>query len=154
MKRLSRIFLTIAGVFHIVNGATFLIVSVALTVFSIVAFVGGGIGLFQYFQEQIGEGTGADIANGTVILIGVLYLFIATIFVGFGIVSFIASKVTFKARNIGEKANFVASIVFGAIFDVGFGIAGGILGIIAENKEKKEKPVEEAPVEEASEVVE
>lgn len=152
MKKLSRIFLTIGGVFHIVNGAAFLTASVILTVFSIVAFAGGGLGLFQFIQERSGDEAATATAI-SVIAVAIVYLCVAIVFVGCGIVSFIASKVTFKARNIGEKANFVAAIVFGALMDVTFGIAGGILGIIAENKEKGSEKEEPKEIETAEEVV-
>lgn len=150
MKKLSRIFLTIAGVFHIVNGAAFLTCVVVYLVLGIVALAGGGLGIVQVIQEQAGD-EAAYAGTISALVVGIVYLVLSVLFVGFGIVSFIGSKVTFKARNEGGKANFVAAIVFGALFDVSFGIAGGILGIIAANKEK---PVEEAPAEEATEVVE
>ena len=151
MKKLSRIFLTIGGVFHIVGGATYLTLAVVYLVVGIIALAGGGIGLFEYIQQYAGDDAAAYAGTISAMVVGIVYIVLSVLFVGFGIVSFIAAKVTFRARNEGGKPNFVASIVFGAIFEVKFAIAGAILGIIAANKEK---PVEEAPAEEATEVVE
>ena len=75
------------------------------------------------------------------------------LFLIFAVLCLIAGVIGIKGFKAHTKGNYIANIVFGVLTGlVGFLLlAGGVLGLLALRKEKKEQPAEEQPAEEAAE---
>lgn len=69
----------------------------------------------------------------------------------FAVVCLIAGIIGIKGFKAHTKGNYIANIVFGVLTWEILLIAGGVLGLLALRKEKKEQPAEELPAEEPAE---
>lgn len=137
MRKVSKVLLTIGGIVHIVNGASLLLASLILMVASIVFFVTGNL----YGAEIVSSVSDAETLQLTMNILAGVYIGLSILFIGLGIVSFIASKITFRANETNEKNLLIAAIVFGIIIDVAVAVVGGIFGLIAlTNSEDNKKP--------------
>ena len=131
MRKLSNTFLTVNMIF----GFVFLAL-----------FVGSAIMMFVFasFKDLIMEGiqngtihTNSDdpeialsIAQGVLIGVGVMLLI-------FGILCLPSAIVSASARNSKSKGKFITAIVLSALSFTYFGVAGGVLGILAINRDHR-----------------
>ena len=134
MKKASRILLTIGAIFHIVDGVTFILVSIYFFSASILFFATGQ----NLFGFNYSSGSAEEAANITFIIAAWVYIFVGILFIAFGVISFVTSKLTFQARENGDKHKFITVIVLSAILDVAAAVVGAIFGLIVLNKEKQE----------------
>ena len=147
MKTASKVLLTIGGIFHIVNAVSYFFLSIFMMVYAIICAATGSFMFFKYSGDSE-----ATMTVGLMILFIVLFFLLSFLAIACGVASIIASKMTFKAKNSGEKGKLIAAIIFGGILEVYVAILGGIFGLVAL---KKEGASEEAPkeIETAEEVV-
>ena len=148
MKKLSKVFLTIAGILHIVCAVSYFIISAVLMVFCIIYFATGSFFLYKYYGDAE-----AETAAAVILILVILYFILSFVLIGYGIASIVGSRLTFKALNAPDKKGLITAIVFGGLFGVEFGVAGGIIGLIALNKEGSPKKEEPKEIETATEVV-
>ena len=134
MKKASNILLTIGGIFHIVNGVAFILASFYFLAGAIAFFVYGQTWFIQIVDDEMA----AEIVNLSLTISAVMLIVLFVMFIGFGVLSFIASKYTFVTKENNEKRRLIACIVFGAILDNAAVIVGSIFGLIVANKEKQE----------------
>ena len=137
MRRLSNAFLTTSMIFSIVLLATWVLVG-------IIMFVLAGLNdvIAQGIQEgwiKVGETSDPElalaIARGILIGLGVTFII-------FGLFDIPAIVVCAKARNNKSKGIHIAAIVLTALNFTYFGIAGGVLGILATNRESQSNVVD------------
>lgn len=137
MRRLSNGFLTASMIFSIVLLCTWLLVG-------IIMFVLAGLNdvISQGIQEgwiKVGETSDPElalaIARGILIGLGVTFII-------FGIIDIPAIIVSAKARNSKNKGTHIAAIILSACNFTYFGIAGGILGILATNRENQSNVID------------
>ena len=138
MKKASRILLTIGGVFHIVDGVSFFIAALVFLIGSIVFFATGA-NWFGFIYDSVDTEETMTIA---MTMSAIIYIVCALMFVGFGIMSIIAARLTFNAIENGNKTKYITVIVLSALLDVVTAIVGSIFGLITLNKEKNEKEPE------------
>lgn len=127
MRRLSRIFLTIAFILGIVLMATLLIAGICLVVVGALPEISGEI------AEQSEEGAiafQAGMISGGVIMIM------------FGLMALPCAIVSSIAKKRQTRGAFITAIVFGALSCDYFAIAGGVLGILANNQDAKHHVVD------------
>ena len=139
MKKVSKILMTIGGVFHIVNGASTIISGLVMFLLCVIYFVTGRLYGAEMLAEY-GKEVNAEIFNWSFTIASIIYLWIGLLCVALGIVSFIAAKIAFRAANGDDQKNFITSLVFGVLLDVKVAIVGSIFGLIALNKEENKKP--------------
>lgn len=149
MKKVSKILLTVGGIFHIVNGISLLISSLTLIILAVVFFVTGNLYGPDFVNGEVSE----EYVQLSMNIAAILYLFLSVMLIGLGIVSFIASKITFKAGESGDKKSLIAAIVFGLILDAKVAAVGGIFGLIASNKDDDKKQASDNEPAVAEEVV-
>lgn len=135
MKKASRILLIVGKVFSIVSAVIYFLYGCFMIIASI--FVGGIPADYAEVITILGYEIPIDsILSGFVLG---MYLFMGIIFVAFGVLSIISTKVINKALNSPEKSNYIKSIVFSAIIGVSPSVLGGIFGLIILSKENKAK---------------
>ena len=137
MRRLSNAFLTTSMIFSIVLLATWVLVG-------IIMFVLAGLNdvIMQGIQDgwiHVGETSDPElalaIARGILIGLGVTFII-------FGLFDIPAIIVCGKARNAKSKGIHIAAIILSACNFTYFGIAGGVLGILATNREARSNIVD------------
>ena len=138
MKKASRILLTIGGVFHIVNSVSFFIAALVFLIASIVFFATGA-NWFGFVYDSVES---EEVMQIAMTISGAMYIVCALMFVGFGIMSIIAARLTFNAIENGDKSKYITVIVLSAILDVIVAIVGSIFGLITLNRENSEKEPE------------
>ena len=129
-RKIGRILLLVGGIFELLAmGFLFLL--------AIAGFV------FPAFAEQLGLPQEAVLIGG---IAGGIFLLL------YAVVCLVAGVIGIKGFKAHTKGNYIANIVFGVlVWDILL-IAGGVLGLLALRKEKKEQqPAEEQPAEEAAE---
>ena len=139
MKKLSKIFMTIGGVFHIVNGVSLLIAAITLLTACVIFVVTGNL----YGADLIVDSSGDEAIETlrlTFNLVAILYLWIGLAFIALAVVSFVASKLTFRASEAKDQKGFIVPLVFAIILDVKIAIVGAVFGLISLNKEENKKP--------------
>ena len=114
MRRLSNVFLTISAVMSFIFLAGFAIAA-------IVMFASAGLG--GLVAEEGGEAAGIAYAAG-MITGGVVLLM-------FAVMALLSGIFAVKAKKNASKGALILAIVFSALSCTEFGIAGGILGLIA-----------------------
>lgn len=135
MKKASRILLIVGKVFSIVSAVIYFLYGCLVIIASI--FVGGIPADYSEVITIFGYEIPIDsILSGFVFG---FYLFMGIIFVAFGVLSIISTKVINKALNSPEKSNYIKSIVFSAIIGVSTSVLGGIFGLIILSKDNKAK---------------
>lgn len=122
MRRLSKTFLTISAVLSFICVGLFVILGIVF----IASGALGGEAIAESNQGQGGEIGGAAFLGG-MIAAGVMMFFLA-------IFALISGIVSTKAKANPTKGNLIVAIVFAAISCTEFGIAGGILGLIANSR--------------------
>ncbi len=122
MRRLSKTFLTISAVLSFIYVGLFAILGIVF----IVTGAFGGEAIASSNQGQGGEIGGAALL-GSMIAAAVAMFFLA-------IFALISGIVSTKAKANPTKGNLIVAIVFAAISCTEFGIAGGILGLIANSR--------------------
>ena len=133
MKKASSILLTIGGVFHIVDGIVFISASIYFILASIFFFATGQNWFgFVYDSEET-----AEVMDLTMTIVSTVYIFVGLLFVSFGVLSFIASKLTFQARENSDKSKLITVLVISAILDCVSAVVGCIFGLIALSRENK-----------------
>ena len=140
MKTASKVLLTVGGVIHIVNAVGFFMSSLYMIIASIAYFVTGSFAFAEWFPvEEAGEEAGT--AMGIAFMVcAIVFIALSIMFIGFGILSIIASKKAFQAKNERTKGLCITAIVLGAILDNTPAVVGGIFGLIALGKNEKEPP--------------
>ena len=134
MKKASNILLTIGGILHIINGVAFFLASLYFFIASIAFFAFGYNWMGIQYDETMTEETIAITFN----IVAAVYILVGFMFIGFGILSEIAAKITFNTKENGNKKNYITVIVLSAILDSPAAIVGSIFGLITLNKEKPE----------------
>ena len=71
-------------------------------------------------------------------IVAAVYILVGFTFIGCGILSEIAAKITFNTKENGNKKNYITVIVLSAILDSPAAIVGSIFGLITLNREKPE----------------
>ena len=134
MKKASNILLTIGGILHIINGVVFFLASLYFFIASIGFFAYGYNWMGIQYDDTMTEETIAITFN----IVAAVYILVGFIFIGCGILSEIAAKITFNTKENGNKKNYITVIVLGAILDSPAAIVGSIFGLIILNKKKPE----------------
>lgn len=134
MKKASNILLTIGGILHIINGVVFFLASLYFFIASIGFFAYGFNWMGIQYDETMTEETIAITFN----IVAAVYILVGFIFIGCGILSEIAAKITFNTKENGNKKNYITVIVLSAILDSPAAIVGSIFGLITLNREKPE----------------
>lgn len=134
MKKASNILLTIGGILHIINGVVFFLASLYFFIASIGFFAYGYNWMGIQYDDTMTEETIAITFN----IVAAVYILVGFIFIGCGILSEIAAKITFNTKENGNKKNYITVIVLSAILDSPAAIVGSIFGLITLNKEKPE----------------
>ena len=133
MKKASNILLTIGGVFHIVDGIVFISSSIYFIIAAVFFFATGQNWFgFVYDAEET-----AEVMDLTMTIVSTVYIFIGLLFVSFGVLSFIASKLTFQVRENSDKSKLITVLVISAILDCVSAVVGCIFGLIALSRENK-----------------
>ncbi len=117
MRRLSNVFLTINAVFAFIFVFLF-------GVFSIVFFAGNVFN--EAILEEGGEAASAAYKLGM--------NFAGGVFVFIAIMSLISGIVSLTAKNSRSKGTLIVAMVFSLLSCTEFGVAGGILGLIATSR--------------------
>ena len=134
MKKASNILLTIGGILHIINGVVFFLASLYFFIASIGFFAYGYNWMGIQYDDTMTEETIAITFN----IVAAVYILVGFVFIGCGILSEIAAKITFNTKENGNKKNYITVIVLSAILDSPAAIVGSIFGLITLNKEKPE----------------
>ena len=137
MKTASKVLLTVGGIFHIVNSVSFFMAALYMLIAGIAYFVTGHLVIADYLPMEEAE---PEVMYAAFLACAIVFIVLGVMFIPFGIVSIIASKKAFQAKNEQRKGLYVAAIVFGAILDNTPAIVGGIFGLIASKKDEKEPP--------------
>ena len=122
MRKLSKTFLTISAVLSFICAGIFLIVG-------IIMIAAGAIGAPAIAEAEQGSDVAAAAYLGGMIGGAVVFFFLAV----FALVSGIVSN---KAKATQAMGNLICAIVFSAISCTWLGVAGGILGLVANSREK------------------
>ncbi len=131
MRRLSNTFLTINMILGFVFLALFLGLGVMMFVFaSLKDLIMEGIQNGSIQTSSSDPEVALTIAQGVLIGTGVM-------FVIFGLLCLPSAIVSASARNSKNKGTFIAAIILSAISFTYFGVAGGITGILATNRENR-----------------
>ena len=120
MPRLSKIFLTISVVLSFIAFGCLLLTGLIL--------IGCGAGFFGMIAEESKEGAAAYLAG--MLSGGLICLYFAVMALVTGIVSNAAKKNPLKK-------NLIVAIVFSALSCTWFGVAGGVIGIVALDKQAR-----------------
>ena len=147
MKKVQKILCTIGGVLHIVNGVSIAMAALYLFVAAVLFFVTGTFYGAQ-IVEQFGEAVDVSIAFS---IVAIIYIWMGLLFVALAVLSFVASKLTFRSAESNNQKRLITALVFAVILDVKVAIAGAVFGLIASGKENKKQINEESAV--ADEVV-
>ena len=137
MKRASDILLKIAQIFGLVMGILLLISFVPMILVACMPEVRDGV--IQAMQEN-----GAEFGDDTeyiVTLYQVMIVVYSMLFVYLGIMCIVDAAIARKAMTEPSRGRYIACIVLGAM-SIDFSLVGGILGLIALNKENKQKQQE------------
>lgn len=134
MKNTSRLLLIFGSVLSFICAGAFFLSMIGFIVISTPA-------VFDYIRQGIEEGTihsniPADVTSE--VLLG-LFIAYAVIFGVLTIFAIISAIFGLRAKSLQEKRGYVTAIVFGALMSNPLLIAGGIVGIIAKNKEDNNK---------------
>ena len=111
MKKVSNILLTVGGVFHIINGIVFFISSLYFLIAAIAFFAFG----YNWMGIQYDEAMAEETIAITYKIVASVYILVGFMFIGCGILSEIAAKITFSTRENGNKKNYITIIVLSAI---------------------------------------
>ena len=132
MRKLSNTFLTIGGILSFVFVGLFIVLAIVCFVVSSPV----GTDLVKDWvanhpeQSDLTPEQAAKLFSAAFVACGILFLFISAFAVPSGIVAF-------KAKQKPTHGILVANIVFGALSGTSFNIAGGILGLIRNNREER-----------------
>lgn len=134
MKKASNIILLVSMILSIIMAVTFMII--AICSFASAAFI-------DELKEMAKQYVDQDLDYETMELIIKIYVYTYGICFGVvGLLNIIAAIVASGARKIdAKKSTFISCIVFGCLSGNYACIPGGILGLIAYNKEQKNEPV-------------
>ena len=138
MRKVQNIMMLLNGIFSIIGCVTLVVMGVILILFGTPVFGN----LVRQAIEQYGE-VPADfdvelfltILSATFISTGVILILCV-------VPSIVLAVLSFKARDSHRRGMLLAVIIMSAILDSGFGIVGGIFGLIANRKEPKVEVVE------------
>lgn len=121
MRKLSKTFLTVNAILSYVFAAIFGLCAIG--------FILAGVLAGPEVAEEGGKAAGIAFTSGMVAG-GVAFLYFAIM----GIVSGVTSN---KAKNSQVKKDLIVAIVFSALSCTWVGVAGGVTGIIANDKEAR-----------------
>ena len=131
MRKLSNTFLTVNMIFGFVFLALFVGLAMMMFVFaSLKDVIMEGIQNGSIHTNSDDPETALLIAQSVLISVGVTFLI-------FGMLCLPSAIVSASARNSKSKGKFIAAIVLSALSLTYFGIAGGVLGILAINRENR-----------------
>lgn len=133
MRRLSNIFLKI----NMIMGFVFIgLWTLLAVIFFVVAGLSGYIPEAANAAQQGGATVHGDPEYAAIVL-RTVFIVIGVFFILFALFAIPSAVLSSKARNSTSKGTFIAVIILSALSLTEFGIAGGIIGIIATNKEAK-----------------
>ena len=137
MKKASNILLKIAHIFGLVMGILLLISFIPMILVACMPEVRDAV--IQMMQEN-----GAEFGDDTeyiVTLYQVMIVVYSMLFVYLGIMCIVDAAIASKAMTEPSRGRYIACIILGAM-STDFSLVGGILGLIALNKENKQKQQE------------
>ena len=120
MPRLSKTFLTISVVLSFIAFGCLLLTGLIL--------IGCGAGFFQMIAEESKEGAAAYLAG---MLTGGL------VCIYFAVMALVTGITSGAAKKNPVKKNLIVAIVFSVLSCTWFGVAGGVTGIIALDKQAR-----------------
>lgn len=131
MRKLSNTFLTVNMIFGFVFLALFVGLAMMMFVFaSLKDVIMEGIQNGSIHTNSDDPETALLIAQSVLISVGVTFLI-------FGMLCLPSAIVSASARNSKSKGKFIAAIVLSALSLTYFGVAGGVIGILAINRENR-----------------
>ncbi len=131
MRKLSNTFLTVNMIFGFVFLALFVGLAMMMFVFA---------SLKDVIMEGIQNGsihTNADDPETALLIAQSVLISVGVTFLIFGMLCLPSAIVSASARNSKSKGKFIAAIALSALSLTYFGIAGGVLGILAINRENR-----------------
>lgn len=134
MKNLSRIFLRIGAILAIVCGAIFVALTVMFAIFASPAFKDA---LMEGFKNGTAHSSYEGSIEDQTFAVQIMFLIMAISFGITGALEIASAVISFKAISKPSENVLVLAIVFGALSGTTFPIAGGVVGLIAEGKEKR-----------------
>lgn len=138
MRRLSNVFLKVGMIVSIICIASWFIAATVM-------FVLASPAVTEFVEEGIRNGdinTSAETVEGGVAVFKGVMIGLGVTFTLLGALSIPAAITCAKARNSSDSSTLIAAIVFSALNLTEFGIAGGVLGLIARKKEARSKIVD------------
>ena len=131
MRKLSNTFLTVNMIFGFVFLALFVGLAMMMFVFA---------SLKDVIMEGIQNGsihTNADDPETALLIAQSVLISVGVTFLIFGMLCLPSAIVSASARNSKSKGKFIAAIALSALSLTYFGVAGGVLGILAINRENR-----------------
>ena len=135
MRKVSQILLLVGGILAIVC-------AVSLLVTSIILFAGSPIA--KQVLEPIFEQQGITDPEKITLAIQIASITMGVFFLIMALCGVPAAVVSFAARKKQSKGLLIACIILNWLSGSYFGIAGGIVGLIANSKESKQQKVIDA----------
>ena len=130
MRKVSRILLLVGGILAIVTAASLLVTAIIL--------FASGSPLLTQFLEPILKEQGIDDPEKITLAIQAASIAMGVFFLLMAICGVPAAVVNFAARKNQSKGLLIACIILNYLSGSYFGIAGGIVGLIANAREKKQ----------------
>ena len=140
MRKISKIFLLVGGIYAIVCAFSFVICS-------IIFFAGMNPALADYLKELLARAGAPDpdkivaLILGYSILLGVLMLISAIVCIPSAVVAFKAQKTDEPTKKI-----LVVNIILGYLSGSFYNMVGGIIGLIQNGREERRAKKEQAKV--------
>lgn len=130
MRKVSRILLLVGGILAIVT-------AVSLLITAIILFASGSPLLTQFLEPLLKE-QGIDDPEKITLTIQIASITMGVFFVFMALCGVPAAIVNFVGRKKQSKGLLIACIILNYFSGSYFGIAGGIVGLIANAREKKQ----------------
>ena len=130
MRKVSKILLLVGGILAIVT-------AVSLLITAIVLFVSGSPLLTQFLEPILRE-NGIDDPEKITLTIQIASITMGVFFVFMALCGVPAAIVNFLGSSKQTKVLLIACIILNYLSGSYFGIAGGIVGLIANAREKKQ----------------
>ncbi len=161
MKKSSKIILTIAGIFGLIDGIALMLVGL---IYGLVVVFGGAEAMPQIAAELQAAFDESGVEMNADVIVWVIRIILGLIIMlgygALGLFELITGIIALKGAKAKKKGILIANIVFGALFQNWLSIVGAILGIIGLSIEERRAaegqqvpPAEPAPaIEEKKEV--
>ncbi|HHT67127.1 MAG TPA: hypothetical protein GX010_02745 [Erysipelotrichaceae bacterium] len=139
MNKLAKIFLTINGILGV-----FLCIALTITTatFFIFTLPAANDLIIAAAEEGLFDALAVETVEELLTVLRLIFSFFTFLFILLLAFAVVSTVVSFKAIDAKSKSLYIANIVFGALTSSGFGVAGGIIGLIALNKENNQNYVD------------